>query len=118
MRSFKSKVFNCLLRNRHLLQGKVHKEIFDFHTSIAGFRKLCEKGAGKYSKIPREITIKGQTIEGMKSEWLITRWRIGRFCKNLPMDPFLLLQLQSRHGPTLHAQVIHTGQKIKYHWLP
>ena len=71
MTSFKSRIFNTLLRNRHLLQGKLKKDTFDFNTSIADFRELCEKGAGKYSKIPDSITIKEQTIEGIKSEWLI-----------------------------------------------
>ncbi len=71
MSSFKSKLFNILMRNRHLLQGRLKKEVFDFNTSIADFRALCEKGAGKYSKIPKEITIKEQIIEGIKSEWLI-----------------------------------------------
>lgn len=64
-------MFNTLLRNRHLLQGKLKKDTLDFNTSIADFRELCEKGAGKYSKIPDSITIKEQTIEGIKSEWLI-----------------------------------------------
>ena len=64
-------MFNLLIRNRHLFQGKLKKEVFDFDTSIAEFRDLCEKGAGKYAKIPREITIKEQLIEGIKSEWLI-----------------------------------------------
>jgi len=71
MTSFKSKVFNLLLRNRHLFQGKLKREAFDFNTSIAGFRELCEKGANKFSKIPKEITVKEQIIEGIKSEWLI-----------------------------------------------
>ncbi|MGA3014619.1 MAG: alpha/beta hydrolase [Bacteroidales bacterium] len=70
MTSFKSKIFNLLLRNRHLFRGKLSKEVFDFDTSIAEFRKLCEKGARKYSKIPSEINVKEQTIEGIKSEWL------------------------------------------------
>ena len=71
MASFKSKVFNLLIRNRHLLQGKLHKEVFDSNTSIDGFREQCEKGASLYAKIPREISIKEQTIEGLKAEWLI-----------------------------------------------
>ncbi|PKP46719.1 MAG: alpha/beta hydrolase [Bacteroidetes bacterium HGW-Bacteroidetes-11] len=71
MTSFKSKIFNFLLRNRHLFQGKLKKETFDFNSSIAGFRELCEKGATRYAKIPKEITIKEQIIEGIKSEWLI-----------------------------------------------
>lgn len=73
MTSFKSKMFNFLMRNRHLLQGKLKKEVFDSNTSIAGFRELCEKGARKYSRIPEDVTIKEQFIEGMKSEWLIPK---------------------------------------------
>lgn len=71
MNSFKSRLFGLLLRNRHLLQGKLKKPIFDFHTSIAGFREQCENGAAKYQKIPPGISIKEQSIEGIKSEWLI-----------------------------------------------
>jgi|WetSurSiteA1Bulk_404760.scaffolds.fasta_scaffold01271_2 epsilon-lactone hydrolase len=71
MTSFKSKIFNFLMRNGHLFKGKLKKEVFDSNTSIAGFRERCEKGASKYSKIPESVTIKEQFIEGMKAEWLI-----------------------------------------------
>ncbi len=71
MTSFKSKIFNFLLRNRHLLQGKLKKEAFDFNSSIVGFRELCEKGATRFAKLPKGITVKEQIIEGIKSEWLI-----------------------------------------------
>jgi acetyl esterase/lipase len=71
MSSFKSRVFNLLLRNRHLFQGKLKKEVFDFNTSIAGFRELCEKGAIRFGKIPEGITVKQQVIESIKAEWLI-----------------------------------------------
>lgn len=71
MTSFKGKMFNFMMRNGHLFKGKLKKEVFDSNTSIVGFRERCEKGASKYSKIPEGIIIKEQTIEGMKSEWLI-----------------------------------------------
>jgi len=71
MTSIKSKMFNTLLRNRHLFQGKFKKEVFNFDTSITDFRDRCEQGASKYAKIPKEITIREQEIEGIKSEWLI-----------------------------------------------
>jgi epsilon-lactone hydrolase len=71
MTSFKSRILNFLMRNRHLIKGKLKKEVFDINTSITGFREQCEKGAGKYSKIPDGIKIKEQFIEGIKSEWLI-----------------------------------------------
>lgn len=58
MTSFKSKMFNFVLRNRHLLQGKLRKETFDYNTSIAGFRKQCEKVASRFGKVPEGITVK------------------------------------------------------------
>lgn len=71
MTSFKSKTVNFLLRNRHLLQGRKRKEVFDMNSSIEAFRDLCEKGAERYAKIPQGIAIKPQTIEGIRGEWLI-----------------------------------------------
>jgi epsilon-lactone hydrolase len=71
MSSFKSKMVNFLVRNRHLFQGKLKQETFDFDTSITGFRELCEKGASKYAKIPKGISIEEQVIEGIKSERLV-----------------------------------------------
>lgn len=71
MASVKSMMFNFLIRNGHLFQGKLKKEVFDLNTSIEGFRERCEKGASKYARIPEGVTIKAQFIEGMKSEWLI-----------------------------------------------
>ncbi|NQU88001.1 MAG: alpha/beta hydrolase, partial [Mariniphaga sp.] len=71
MASFKSGLFNFLIRNAHLLRGKFKKEKFDLNTSIADFRVRCEKGAAKYAKIPSGIKIETEIIEGLKSEWLI-----------------------------------------------
>jgi epsilon-lactone hydrolase len=69
--SFKSKTFNFLLRNGHIFQGKIKKEVFDFNTSISEFRDRCEKGAKRFGKLPKEISIKKQMIQGINSEWLI-----------------------------------------------
>ncbi|MBN1559372.1 alpha/beta hydrolase [candidate division KSB1 bacterium] len=71
MPSLKSRFFNFMMRNRHLLQGRLKKEIFDFNTSIANFREQCEKGASRYSKLPEGIRIKEQDIDGIKAEWII-----------------------------------------------
>ncbi|MBE0661673.1 MAG: alpha/beta hydrolase [Bacteroidales bacterium] len=71
MTSFKARMFGFMMRNGHLLQGRLRKEKFDFNTSIPAFRERCEKGAAKYAKIPEGISIKKQTIEGIKCEWLI-----------------------------------------------
>ena len=64
-------MFNFLIRNGYLFRGKIKKETFDFNTSITGFRERCEKGAAKAMKIPAAITVKGETVAGMKGEWLI-----------------------------------------------
>ncbi len=71
MTSFKSVVFNFMMRNRHLFMGKLKKEAFDMNTSIEDFRDQCEKGASKFAKIPSGLKIKEETINGMRSEWII-----------------------------------------------
>jgi len=71
MPSLKSQAFNFLMRNRHLFQGKLKREVFDSGTSIEDFRVQCEEGAAKYAKIPHNIEIKEEDINGIRSEWLI-----------------------------------------------
>lgn len=71
MPSFKSRMFNFLLRNRHLLQGKLTQEIYTDDSSIPVFREQCEKGAARYAKIPDGVEVRPQTIEGIPAEWLI-----------------------------------------------
>jgi epsilon-lactone hydrolase len=71
MTSFKSQIFNFVVRNSHLLRGKLKKETFTMETSIEKFREDCKKGAARYAKIPKNIQLKEQKIEGIKSEWLI-----------------------------------------------
>lgn len=70
MTSFKSRMFFFLMRNNHILRGKLKKETFDKNTSIEGFRQRCEDGAKRYAKTPENIEIKEEIIEGIKSEWL------------------------------------------------
>ncbi|MEI6682209.1 MAG: alpha/beta hydrolase [Bacteroidota bacterium] len=71
MTSLKSKIFNFILRNRHLLQGKLRREVFTSQTSIPAFRELCEKGASHYARIPAGVVIKPAEIGGIRSEWII-----------------------------------------------
>ena len=71
MASFKSRMANFMMRNRHLMQGRWKREVFDMDTSIQDFRDLCEKGAAKYGKLPQGLTVKPEDIQGIKAEWLI-----------------------------------------------
>lgn len=71
MTSFKSQFFNFVIQHNHLFRGKLKKETFTMDTSIEKFRDDCEKGAVRFAKIPNNIQLKEQNIEGIKSEWLI-----------------------------------------------
>lgn len=71
--SFKSKMFNFMVRNGHIFQGRFRKEVFDLNTSIPAFRERCEKGAKRFGKLPKGITVKNQQIYDIYSEWLIPR---------------------------------------------
>jgi epsilon-lactone hydrolase len=71
MPSAKSRIFNIMMRNRHLLNGKLKRDRFDDNTSIEDFRRQCEEGAAKYSKIPAGIEINEEIINGIKCEWII-----------------------------------------------
>lgn len=73
MSSFKSKMFNFMIRNGHLFRGQLKKEVFDFNTSIPAFRERCEAGARRFGSVPKDVTIKNESIEGINSEWLIPK---------------------------------------------
>lgn len=73
MSSFKSKMFNFMIRNGHLFRGQLKKEVFDFNTSISAFRERCETGARRFGSVPKDVTIKNESIEGINSEWLIPK---------------------------------------------
>ena len=71
MPGIKSKIFNFMMRNRHLFKGKLKKETFDHNTSIADFRQQCEASANKYSKIPDGIKVTSENIDDIPAEWII-----------------------------------------------
>lgn len=71
MTSFKSKVFNFMVRNSFIFRGRLKKEIFDFNTSIKRFRERCEKGAARAGKLPEGLEVQSVEAAGMVAEWLI-----------------------------------------------
>lgn len=71
MNSLKSKIFNTILRNRHIFKLKFKKPVFDFNTSIEKFRKDCEEGANRFGKVPDGVKVVKETIAGINAEWLI-----------------------------------------------
>ncbi|MCW8850705.1 MAG: alpha/beta hydrolase [Melioribacteraceae bacterium] len=71
MSSFKSVVFNFIMRKRHLFKGKFKKETFDMNTSIEDFRNQCERGASKYAKISDDVKIQEIVFNELCAEWII-----------------------------------------------
>lgn len=70
MTSIKGQIFNFLIRNKHIFQGRIKKETFSLDTSIAGFRESCEKGASKFGRIAENVNIEKDKIAGIESEWI------------------------------------------------
>ncbi len=71
MPTLKSRMFNAMMRNQHLFNGKLHKPRFDDNTSIEGFREECEKGVAKFGKLPEGLDVKTDTLDGIAAEWLV-----------------------------------------------
>lgn len=71
MPSLKSRLFNALIRNRHLLQGRLRREVFTLDSSIQAFRDRCERSAAKMSRIPSGVGIEPTTVGGIPAEWLV-----------------------------------------------
>ncbi len=75
MQSLQSRILISIIRNWHLLRGHLHREVWDWNTSIPHFRQECETGSSRM-KLPAEVSvlplsIEGLTgIEGRQAEWL------------------------------------------------
>ena len=71
MPSLRSRLFYFVFRNRHLLEGKLKRDVFDSKASIEDFRTQCEEGAKARTRIPDGIRVVEDIIQGIRSEWLI-----------------------------------------------
>lgn len=68
--SLKSHVINALIRHRHLLRGRLRREVFAMASSIADFRRQCAQSAARLSRLPPGVQIKPATVGGVAAEWL------------------------------------------------
>ena len=71
MQSLRSRLVNTLIRNRHLLQGRLRREEFTMETSIQAFRDECERSAARMSRIPADVRIEPASLSGIPAEWLV-----------------------------------------------
>ena len=71
MPSFKSKMFSLLLRNRHLLSGKLKKPVIDFNSSIEDMRADISRSAEKIAKLPKGVNVVKAHYPDFYAEWVI-----------------------------------------------
>lgn len=72
MVSLKGRVVKFTLQNRHLFNLKLKKEIIDWnnHESILKFREEVEAGAGKFGKLPKDISVEPESVDDLYAEWI------------------------------------------------
>jgi acetyl esterase/lipase len=72
MPSLRSKLFIFLLKNRHLLHGKLKRiNTINENTSIPRLREEVEKGAGFFGKLPEGFSLEPFTIGTLQAEWML-----------------------------------------------
>jgi acetyl esterase/lipase len=71
MASISSRLVYFIMRNRHLLRGKLRPPIWTMDPQwVVNFRRMCEEGAAKAGPLPRDIQVDALEVEGMRAEWL------------------------------------------------
>ena len=72
MTSIRGQIFLALLRNRHLFTpGGRQKPITRTMESIMEFRKVTDRGAKMFGRVPKDVTVQTISIDGMEAEWII-----------------------------------------------
>lgn len=71
MQSLRSRLVNALIRNRHLLRGRLRREAFTMERSIADFREECERSAARMSRLPKGVRIDPMTLSGIHAERIV-----------------------------------------------
>lgn len=70
--SFKAKLMNGLMRNRHLFKGHLRKPVMAMNPdAVLAFREQCEKGAARFGKVPQGVAVNQEVIGDVKSEWIV-----------------------------------------------
>ena len=62
---------HVMMRNRHLLKGKLKPEVISKDTSIEQLRLDTDEAAKIYGKIPEGVSIQRADYEGCYAEWVI-----------------------------------------------
>lgn len=72
MSSLRSRLLLFVLRNRHLLRGRLKRRaMIDWDTSIQDFRRDVDKSSGLFGKVPEGIDVSPVDIDGLNAEWIL-----------------------------------------------
>ncbi len=72
MPSFRARLFTFLLRNRHLLQGRLKATAdITFDTSIPDLRKETGKSSGLMGKLPQGFQVQAVDLNGVPGRWVL-----------------------------------------------
>ncbi len=85
MPSWQSQIIKFTFRNRHLMQGKLKRQVWTENTSIPAFRELCEKGAQR-SRMPADIEVVPVKIDGLPAG-LSAEWLQPTAAAPIPLEP-------------------------------
>lgn len=69
MPSFRSKVVIGLVRNRHLMKGKLKPEVVDESFSVEEFRRSVDQQSAR-AKMPKGVIVTPVTVAAMYAEWI------------------------------------------------
>lgn len=70
MPSLKSKIIIWIIRNRHLLSGKLRPEVVDESFSVQKFRDGVDRMSARM-KLPEDVRVEEADIPGLNAEWVI-----------------------------------------------
>lgn len=70
--SIRGKLFHIILKNRHLLKGKLRPQVIDRNTSIESLRRETDKAAMKFARDIDGISYKKAEFTDFYAEWVCT----------------------------------------------
>lgn len=69
--SVKGKLLHLVMRNRHLLKGRLRAEVIDQNTSIERLRQETDEAAARMARQPEGVQFEQTQYEGCYAEWVI-----------------------------------------------
>lgn len=71
--SAKGRMMHLMMKYRHLLKGKIRREVITKNTSVEKLRKECDDAAERLSTIPEGVEIQTADSAPVYAEWIIPK---------------------------------------------